>query len=348
MSFERLLRSRGILCLFLGVLCFGGGEIGCQMDSGEGSSPNLKNTTQENRLTEAQTPAVADSMASPREIEVPAGMVYVPSGSTRIGIDADQWRQLRSERSPGPRHMFGRDAHPPFTAHVDSFLLDVHPVTVAQFRRFVRATDHTTQAEEFGDAGVLREGEWQLVKGATWHHPLGADEAEAPDDHPVTQVSWNDAKAYCEWADKRLPTEVEWEHAARGGQNRRAFCPWEGDCRDSDVRIASANTWQGRYPIRNTVADGYRYTSPVGAFGSTDLGLQDMSGNVWEWTDSWHRPYDERDSDFQPTAQSERVQRGGSFICSECGGYYVFARSSASPETSLFHVGFRCARDPAS
>lgn len=318
------------------------------MDSGEGSSPNLKNTTQENRLTEAQTPAVADSVASPREIEVPAGMVYVPSGSTRIGIEADQWRQLRSERSPGPRHMFGRDAHPPFTAHVDSFLLDVHPVTVAQFRRFVRATDHTTQAEEFGDAGVLREGEWQLVKGATWHHPLGADEAEAPDDHPVTQVSWNDAKAYCEWADKRLPTEVEWEHAARGGQNRRAFCPWEGDCRDSDVRIASANTWQGRYPIRNTVADGYRYTSPVGAFGSTDLGLQDMSGNVWEWTDSWHRPYDERDSDFQPTAQSERVQRGGSFICSECGGYYVFARSSASPETSLFHVGFRCARDPAS
>lgn len=273
-------------------------------------------------------------------------MVSVPGGSTRIGVEPEDLRTIAAERSAGPRHMWGRAAMPAFTAEVQPFFLDTHPVTVAQFRAFVEATGFETQAERFGDAGVLDEaaGRWRLVEGATWRRPRGPDGPSAPDDHPVTQVSWNDAEAYCTWAEKRLPTEVEWEHAARGATDRRSYCSWEGAC-DLETRVEKANTWQGRYPAHNTEEDGYRYTSPVGAFGETALGLEDMSGNVWEWTASWYRPYDERAASFEPTPESERVQRGGSFLCHECGGFHVFARSHATPETALFQVGFRCAKD---
>jgi sulfatase modifying factor 1 len=271
-------------------------------------------------------------------------MVYVPGGTTTIGISREALARLPSGPAPGPRHRFGPASSPSFRAQLDPFFLDRHPVTVGQFRRFVEETGYTTEAERLGNAGVLdtRAGRWRLVDGATWRRPLGPGGPEAEPDHPVTQVSWNDAEAYCTWAGKRLPTEVEWEHAARGASNRRSFCPWDGPCNDAG-RLQNANTWQGRYPVRNTAADGYRTTSPVGAFGANALGLQDMSGNVWEWTASWFRPYEKRGSDFTPTPRSEKVQRGGSFLCNECGGYYVFARSHATRETSLFHVGFRCA-----
>lgn len=285
--------------------------------------------------------------ASP-DTTAPKGMVHIPGGQTKIGIEFERWKQLRRNRETGPRPLFGRDAHPPFVADVDPFFLDVHPVTVAQFRDFVEATGYTTQAEQFGNGGVLRNGEWRLIEGATWRRPRGPSQPAAPDDHPVTQVSWNDAQAYCEWSGKRLPTEVEWEHAARAGQEQRRMCLWDGSCQSQSARVKHANTWQGPYPMQNTEADGYKYTSPVGAFGSTRLGLQDMSGNVWEWTSSWKRPYDERGTDFQPTARSKRVMRGGSFICSECGGYFLFSRSASTPRTSLFQVGFRCAKDPSS
>ena len=272
----------------------------------------------------------ARAAASPRPpagVDVPAGMVYVPGGVTRVGAE---------DGAPEER--------PVFEAEVAPFFMDRHPVTVAQFRAFVEATGHTTDAERLGDAGVLDldTGEWRLVRGATWRHPLGPDGPPAPDDHPVTQVSWHDATAYARWAGKRLPTEVEWEHAARGARDARDRYAWGRSLADGGR--PRANTWQG---TAAAPADGYALTSPVGAFGTTALGLADMGGNVWEWTADWFRPYAERDAAFAPGPQSERAQRGGSFLCSPdyCHGYRVSARSHATPETALFHVGFRCVRD---
>ena len=336
----------------LAVLLLGLVGSGCQTESPSTPAADTSTVASPDSTTVPDTTRASSSQAaetsSPPDTTAPDGMVYVPGGRTKIGIETERWKRLRAARETGPRPLFGRDAHPPFQAEVDPFFLDAHPVTVAQFRDFVEATGYTTQAEEFGNAGVLRGGQWRLVDGATWRRPRGSNRPEAPDDHPVTQISWNDAQAYCEWDGKRLPTEVEWEHAARAGQTQRALCPWNGDCRERSARVKHANTWQGQYPVQNTAADGYRYTSPVGAFDTTALGLTDMSGNVWEWTSSWKRPYSERGTSFQPTKKSERVMRGGSFICSGCGGYFVFSRSAATPRTSLFQVGVRCAKDAPS
>jgi sulfatase modifying factor 1 len=262
----------------------------------------------------------------------PPGMVYVPGGTTHIGAE---------DGAP--------DERPVFAARVKPFFMDSTPVTVAQFRAFVQATGHVTSAERVGDAAVLDLGaaRWTLVPGASWHHPLGPAGPAAPDDHPVTQVSWHDATAYAAWAGKRLPTEIEWEHAARGGQDARARYAWGPDSPERPDGGQRVNIWQGSFPAHNTMADGFLLTSPVGTFGATSIGLSDMAGNVWEWTDSWYRPYADRDASFAASAGSERVQRGGSFLCHEdyCHGYRVSARSHSTPETALFHVGFRLVMD---
>jgi sulfatase modifying factor 1 len=236
---------------------------------------------------------------------------------------------------------------PVFDARVAPFFMDIHPLTVAQFRTFVEATDYRTEAEQLGDAAVYdpTTGGWRLVPGAHWQRPMGPDAPPAPADHPVTQVSWNDAAAYARWAGKRLPTEVEWEHAARNGHDARNRYAW-GDALVEDGRHR-ANTWQGSFPGSNTGEDGHLFTSPVGAYGETALGLTDMGGNVWEWTDDWFRAYAERGQPFTPEATSEKVQRGGSFLChpSYCHGYRVSARSHSTPDSALFHVGFRLVKD---
>lgn len=311
-----------------------------------GEAPTAQSTQSSQEASETP-PSPREAMSAPED--APDGMVAVPGGSTRIGVERSVLRSVAANRPEGPRPMWGRAATPPFTATVEPFFLDVHPVTVAQFRAFVEATGYETQAEQFGNAGVLDEeaGQWRLVDGATWRRPRGPEGPVADDDHPVTQVSWNDAEAYCEWAGKRLPTEIEWEYAVREGMSDRAHCPWEGAC-TRENRVEHANTWQGPYPVRNEVEDGYRYTSPVGAFDTTALGLTDVSGNVWEWTASWYRPYSQRDAPLTKRQKQERVQRGGSFLCRECGGFHVYSRSHSTPETSLFHVGFRCAKDPDS
>lgn len=266
----------------------------------------------------------------PEGIVPPEGMAFIPGG----WVDVGAYDGLPREK--------------PVTAkRVRGFFMDITPVTVGQFREFVKATGYVTQAENFGDAAVFDQSQltWVLRKGANWQFPHGAGTEPAPDDHPVTQVSWNDAVAYCKWAGKRLPTEQEWEHAARDGANEREPYPW-GTTLVVDGAF-KANTWNGHFPTHNTVSDGFEFTSPVGSFGETKLGLQDISGNVWEWCQNWYLPHNVSQEGYEPTPESEKVMRGGSFMCEPgyCHGYRVSGRSGSTPETALFHVGFRCVQD---
>ena len=259
-------------------------------------------------------------------------MVRVPGGEARIG----------SERGRA-------DERPVFTTQVAAFDLDRTPVTVAAFARFVQAKAYRTEAEKNGGGAVMRfgTGRWQLVTGADWRHPLGPKAEPAPADHPVTQVSWNDAAAFCAAAGKRLPTEIEYEHAARGGQNAERAHAFGRELQ-AEGRYR-ANVWTGVFPLLNTAKDGYATTSPVGAFGHGPLGLTDMAGNVWEWTRDWYRPYAERNDPWPAGKVGEKVQRGGSYLCDPaiCYGFTITARGHATPESSHMHVGFRCARDAA-
>lgn len=235
------------------------------------------------------------------------------------------------------------NAAPAFEANVEPFYIAKHPVTVAQFREFTEATGFVTEAEKFGDAGVydLENNNWELVQGTTWQYPLGPSKPAAKPDHPVTQVSWNDAVAYCEWAGYRLPTEMEWEYAARGGKNDGDKFSWGNEVVKDDKFLA--NVWQGDLSTQQG-ADGYIFTSPVGQFGETPSGLTDMGGNVWEWCQSTFRPY----PGGQPFRVNPNVKviRGGSFFFDQAGeeSYTVYFRGNNSVETSLFNLGFRCAK----
>ncbi len=261
---------------------------------------------------------------------IPEGMVFVPGGNTTIGSNSG----LPNER-------------PVFETEVKPFFMDKNLVTVADFRRFVDETGYVTEAETFGNGVVFNfdRGEWALMDGVSWEYPNGPEGGIAEDNHPVRQVSWNDANAYLEWAGKRLPTEIEWEHAAKGAKNLERPYAW-GSSLIEQGRY-QANTWTGTFPVENIAADGYLQTSPVGEFNITELGLTDMGGNVWEWTQDWYRPYAMRNRPYNPTPESEKVLRGGSFMCnvSYCHGYRVSARSHTTPDNAIFHVGFRGVKD---
>ena len=268
---------------------------------------------------------------------------------------------------------------------LSGFWLDAFEVTNADFTRFVSVTGHRTVAELVPRAedyptvppGSLVAGSvcfhqptedvplerylewWRYKPGADWRHPDGpassiVDRAR----HPVVHVAWTDAVAYCRWLGKRLPTEAEWEYAARGGpgQRKRTRFMW-GDDPTVDGRWM-ANIWQGRFPAQDLAADGFHGTAPVGSFPPNGLGLYDLAGNVWEWTADWYRPdYYANSPDRDPPgpvdsfdpgepAVSKRVQRGGSFLCSErhCLRYTPAARGKGAPDTGANHLGFRCAR----
>ncbi len=227
---------------------------------------------------------------------------------------------------------------------LNTFLLDKNLVTVSDFEAFVKSTHYVTEAEKFGNAGVFDDQthQWELIDGADFRNPFGRDKPKAEGNHPVTQVSWNDANAYAKWKGKRLPTQWEWEHAAKNGENTDQQYTW-----GEDLVVAGkykANTWQGSFPTYNTKEDGYAYTSPVGIFGKNKLGLTDMGGNVWQWTQDSIEPQG-RDVELDPATR--RVTRGGSFLCDPmvCHGFQVTGRSSSTPESSMVHIGFRCAKD---
>jgi sulfatase modifying factor 1 len=280
-------------------------------------------------LTEPNNKLVPTSKPS---ATLPAEMVYVPGGYTQIG-SADGMDQEK----------------PLFWVRVKPFLMDQHEVTVGQFRKFVQATRYQTQAEKFGNGGVFNDSTkaWGLATGASWQYPYGPAAGKAADNQPVAQVSWNDAQAYAKWAGKRLPNEIEWEHAARNGRNSRMRYPF-GDSLVTKGK-ALANTWNGTFPDFDKVTDGFHHAAPVGTFGPSPLGLKDMAGNLWEWCANYKVSYPDLLRQVPPivTPQTERAQRGGSFLCEPgwCHGYRVSGRSGSSPETSAMHVGFRCVQE---
>jgi sulfatase modifying factor 1 len=253
----------------------------------------------------------------------------------------------------GGTFQMGSDDGMPFespvhTVELNSFLIDEHEVTVAEFEKFVNATNYVTEAEKFGWSGVFDFdlGEWKRVDGANWRHPEGKD-SSANLDEPVCQISWNDANEYAKWAGKRLPTEAEFEFAARGGLVGKKYA-WGDELRPHGKPVA--NWWQGTFPDNNTGEDGFLSRAPVESFSPNGFGLYDMTGNVWEWCADWFDENYYRTSSKHdpkgPNGGEERVIRGGSFLCAEnyCANYRVAGRSHATPDSALNNLGFRCAR----
>lgn len=223
-----------------------------------------------------------------------------------------------------------------------AYLLDRSPVSVAQFRSFVETTAWITETDRQGGGLViaLPLGRWRIDEAASWRTPWGSLRPghAAQEDDPVTQVSWNDADAYCRWAGKRLPSVDEWMHAAKAGHPEGARYA-VGASITADGRYL-AKVWSGDFPVYNDGAAGEVGAAPVGATGLTPSGLTDMAGNVWNWMSD-----DRRD----PSLGEEGLQKalkGGSFLCDEnvCRGYDIAARQSSTPDTSAVHIGFRCAR----
>lgn len=316
------------------------------------------------------------------------GMVWIPPTGDRgfrIGaVEGDA--QVKSDELPNRRIL------------LQGFWMDRYEVTNAQFAAFVNATGYVTTAEKPVDWEALRkqlpEGTpkpsdealsasslvflppqktdslqdesqwWRWTPGASWRHPEGPSSSiEDRMDHPVVHVSHDDALAYAKWAGKRLPTEAEWEYAARGG-DERAIYPWGSIASDANGEFR-ANLWQGDFPTSNLAergqGDSFARTAPGGRFPPNSFGLFDMSGNVWEWCADWYR-HDSyqtmKDLASNPTGPSssfdpdeplapKRVMRGGSFLCNDgyCTAYRSTARMKSSPDTSLSHTGFRCVSD---
>jgi len=301
-----------------------------------------------------------------------AGMIRIPGGTFRMGSDRHYPEEVPSHR-----------------VTVDPFWIDTTPVTNAQFRAFVKATGYVTWAEIDPDPkdypgakpGMLKAGGlvftaprkpvdlgdwsqwWRFTFGATWKRPYGrGSHIGGLDDHPVVQIAYKDAEAYAQWAGKELPTEAEWEFAARGGLEDTEFA-WGDEFTPNGQHMA--NTWQGNFPVENQQADGFARTSPVRAFPANGYGVHDMIGNVWEWTNDWYaathpadarkaccvprNPLGPRETESfdprQPDIQIPRkVLKGGSHLCAPnyCRRYRPAARFPEPVDTSTSHVGFRC------
>ncbi|MCS3844482.1 formylglycine-generating enzyme required for sulfatase activity [Microbacterium sp. AK031] len=262
--------------------------------------------------------------------------------------------------SSGDRNI-GDGETPVHDVSLASFTIDATPVTNDAFAAFVAATGYRTEAELFAFSAVFHlavaapESDilgqppgtpwWFGIRGADWSHPGGRDSnLDGLGDHPVVHVSWNDAQAYCAWAGRRLPTEAEWEYAARGGLPSAKY-PW-GDAEVDEGRWR-ANIWQGNFPRENSMDDGFLTTAPVRSFEPNGYGLWQSVGNVWEWCADWYDPKAYESSALVnpvgPASGTSRVLRGGSYLChiSYCNRYRNSARSQNSPDSSMGNAGFR-------
>jgi formylglycine-generating enzyme len=317
-------------------------------DSGEDRTPAAGTACCAPSIGRAETgrlpplPAMAGSAVSTD------GMVELLGGAFVMGSD--------------DRFAYPEDGEEALDVELDPFWIDAFAVSNTRFGEFVAATRYTTEAEGFGwsfvfggllpddfppTRAVAAAPWWRQVEGADWRHPEGPhSEIDDRVDHPVLHVSYNDALAYCAWAGKRLPSEAEWEFAARGGLEAKVF-PW-GDELEPGAEHRM-NVWQGTFPSQNTGDDGYLGTCPADAFPPNGYGLYNVTGNVWEWTADWFDPRfrreDRRRNPVGPPNGTLRVQKGGSYLChaSYCRRYRVAARQGNNPDSSTGNVGFRCA-----
>ncbi|WP_246061304.1 formylglycine-generating enzyme family protein [Paenibacillus oralis] len=297
--------------------------------------------------------AFSANSGRPKAAGVQSNMIRLEGGTFLMGTD--------------DKEGFPTDGEGPVReVTVSPFYIDSYAVTNRQFSEFVRATGYRTDAEKFGNSFVfhlflppdvladttnvvMQTPWWRLIEGADWQHPEGADSGlQGRMDHPVVHVSWHDAEAYCRWAGKRLPTEAEWEYAARGGLVQKKF-PWGDELTPEGKHMC--NIWQGKFPVQNEALDGYAGTAPVNAFEPNGYGLYNMAGNVWEWCGDWfdvryHRTQDNVNPKG-PSKGNVKSMRGGSYLChhSYCNRYRVAARSRNSPDSSSGNAGFRCAAD---
>jgi len=315
--------------------------------------------------------------------KAPEGMVWISGGVYERGAVFNDTQARDDER---PQH----------SVKINGFWMDITEVTNKEFKTFVEATGYITTAEKALDweqlkqqlpqgtekphDSILKPGSlsfhckkndiqnlndysqwWEWRIGANWRHPKGKDSSiEGKDNFPVVHVSFDDAKAYCKWAKRRLPTEAEWEYAARGGIKDQIFT-WGNEKNKLNL---NANTWQGDFPNINTNQDGFEGLSPVKSFPKNLFGLYDMAGNVWEWTQDWY-DYEyyktfnniklavnptgpNRSRNFNNPLAQEKVIRGGSYLCHEsyCSSYRVSARMGTSYDTGLEHLGFRTVLSP--